>query len=265
MLQKLRVHREKVIMNAKKAAFRAVVSSDWNECLAPCGPFDPLLFLYPDLGSILTDIFRMYTSNRISLGQAADQIRNTVPLPLTEEQMDAYLDSSFSTYRGVGRLIEGCLRRDILFMINTTGMTGYFQRLLAKGYLPRIPVLASNPLVSYPPKETDPDLVCEILEIDDKARRTEEVMKMFSIPPGKVILIGDSGGDGAHFEWGRSMGAFLIGSMTKPSLDAYCKRRKIPIDLRFGRSYQEGEPRDTEGEKEVDFTSLLPVVEEILG
>lgn len=253
-----------MVMIPKKTGFRAIVSSDWNECLAPCGPFDPLLFLYPDLESSLTEIFRMYTSNRISLGEAIRRIKHGVPLPVTEDQMDTYLASSFSTYRGVAGLIEGCLRRDILFMINTTGMTGYFQRIFTKGLLPRVPVLAANPLVSYPARDTDPDLLYDIMEIHDKARRTEEVMNAYLIAADKVILIGDSGVDGPHFEWGRSIGAFLIGSMTKPSLDAYCKEREIAINLRFGCSYQGGEERDIEGEKESDFAALLPVIDEIV-
>lgn len=31
------------------ARYRAMISSDWNECLAPCGPFDAIAFTYPDL------------------------------------------------------------------------------------------------------------------------------------------------------------------------------------------------------------------------
>ncbi len=29
--------------------YKAMVSSDWNECLAPCGPFDFISFAYPRL------------------------------------------------------------------------------------------------------------------------------------------------------------------------------------------------------------------------
>lgn len=249
-------------MTAKRNGFRAIVSSDWNECLAPCGPFDPLFFLYPELESPLNEIFRMYTSNRISLGEAVGRIRDRVVFPVTEGQMDRYLDSRFSTYRGVARLIKECLRRDILFMINTTGMTGYFQRIFSKGLLPRVPVVAANPLISYPARDTDPDLLYDIFEIHDKARRTEDAMRVFAIPPEKVILIGDSGGDGPHFEWGRSIGAFLIGSMTKPSLDAYCTAKRIPINLHFGR--RGGDP-ELEGEKETDFAALLAVIKDVIG
>jgi hypothetical protein len=31
---------------------KAIVASDWNECLAPCGPFDPIPFAYPRLASV---------------------------------------------------------------------------------------------------------------------------------------------------------------------------------------------------------------------
>lgn len=29
---------------------RAMISSDWNQCLAPCGHFDAVAFTRPDLG-----------------------------------------------------------------------------------------------------------------------------------------------------------------------------------------------------------------------
>ena len=34
------------------------------------------------------------------------------------------------------------------------------------------------------------------------------------IPAERVIVMGDSGGDGPHFEWASQTGAFTIGSMT---------------------------------------------------
>ena len=214
--------------------YSGIVSSDWNECLAPCGPFDPLLYLYPRLEPTLTSIFRSYTSNRISLGEATRRIRDLGPLTVTAVQMDDYLQHSFSTYKGVPTLIEECMRRDVLFMINTTGMTGYFQRIFLGGLLPRIHALAANPLVSYPAEETDPPLLYEIFEISDKPLHTRDLMERYDIPGERVILIGDSSGDGPHFAWGRSVGATLISSMAKPSLDAYCSREGITPDLRFG-------------------------------
>jgi hypothetical protein len=223
-----------------------------------------MLFHYPEFETRLTDVFRGYTSNRISLPEAGRRIKDMIPSPVTEDQMDAYLEDAFSTYRGVSRLMQECLRRDILFMIDTTATRGYFQRIFAKGLLPRLPVLASSPLLSYPAKETDPDLLYDIMEIQDKPVRTEEAMRANAIPADKVILIGDSGGDGPHFEWGRSIGAFLIGSMTKPSLEAYCSERCITIDLRFGRAYRPGENRDIHSEMETDFCELIPVIEGIL-
>ena len=102
--------------------YKAMVSSDWNECLAPCGPFDCISFAYPRLEAELADVFRQYTGNFISLGEAAGQIRELLPDPITPDQMDAYLDESFTTYTGVPQLIEWCSSNNILFMINTTGM-----------------------------------------------------------------------------------------------------------------------------------------------
>ena len=29
--------------------YKAIISSDWNECLAPTGPFDPIAFVYPEI------------------------------------------------------------------------------------------------------------------------------------------------------------------------------------------------------------------------
>ena len=93
--------------------YNAIVSSDWNECLAPCGPFDCISFNYPQFTSELETIFRQYTGNHISLGDAARQIQTLLPAAITIEQMDAYLDHSFLTYRGVPELIEWCLSQGI--------------------------------------------------------------------------------------------------------------------------------------------------------
>ncbi len=43
-------------MNARP--YRAILSSDWNECLAPCGPFDLIAFNYPEHQEALTAVFR---------------------------------------------------------------------------------------------------------------------------------------------------------------------------------------------------------------
>jgi len=32
--------------------YKALVSSDWNECLAPCGPLDPISLVY-DASSVM--------------------------------------------------------------------------------------------------------------------------------------------------------------------------------------------------------------------
>jgi hypothetical protein len=245
--------------------FRAIISSDWNGCLAPCGPFDVISFNYPHLTLDLETVFQEYTGNRIPLGEAARRIRKLVPGPISIEQMDAYLVRSFMTYRGVPDLIEWCLSHNILFMINTTGMIGYFQRVLAKGLLPPLPVLSAHPMVRYPYRETDPRFVVDLLEIQDKSKNTERVVRKLGIPAKNVILAGDSGGDGPHFKWGASHGAFLIGSMTKPSLKIYCQKNGIGIDLLFGVSYGQGERMNPEKEMLTDFLELTPVIEEILA
>jgi 2-hydroxy-3-keto-5-methylthiopentenyl-1-phosphate phosphatase len=245
--------------------YKAVVSSDWSECLSPNGPFDPLSFNYPELSEKLSTIFRQYTGNEISLSQAAGRIKGLLPRSLTEDQMDAYLDRSFSTYLGVPDLIEWCLNRDILFIINTTNTQAYFQRAFKKGLLPEVPVVAANPMIKFPRVPDDRRYVHEILEIEDKPRVTQALISSLNLPPQKVIVMGDSGGDGPHFQWAAASGAYLIGSMIKPSLAAYCRAQGININLLFGVSYAPGERRNIEKEMKVDFMELADVIDTALA
>ena len=241
-----------------------MISSDWNECLAPCGPFDAIAFSCPDLAPELTAVFRRYTGNEIPLSKAAETIASLMPRPLTVAQMDAYLESAFDTYTGVSALIRWADANDVLFMINTTGMIGYFQRALASGKLPPVPALAAHPLIGFPASSSDPAAVFELLEIEDKARHTEAVARRFSIPFSRVAIMGDSGGDGPHFAWAAKNGAATVGCMTKASLNGYCRRRGIHITLRFGPSCEPGEDRNEAAEKTVDFTGLIPFLEKKL-
>ena len=245
--------------------YRAMVSSDWSECLSPSGPFDFIVYNFPQLESQLSGIFRQYTGNRITLGEAAGKIKRMLPEPVTPEQMDAYLQAAFNPYTGVSDLIEWCLSRDILFMINTTGMIGYFQRVFSQRRLPRVPVLSAHPLVRYPEQLSDPRLVYELFETQDKGKNTAKAAQAMGIPAKKVILLGDSGGDGPHFEWGDRSGAFLIGSMTKPSLDDYCRHKQIALHHRFGLDYSGGERKDIRKEMQIYFMDLTTVIEEIVS
>ena len=77
--------------------------------------------------------------------------------------------------------------------------------------------------------------------------------------------MGDSGGDGPHFEWAHRAGAIAVGSMTKASLDGWCRERGIPIRVRFGRVYGPGEARSLSEEMAVDFRGLIPIIAEILA
>ena len=81
----------------------------------------------------------------------------------------------------------------------------------------------------------------QLFETRDKGKNTGAAIRSLKIPAQKVILLGDSGGDGPHFEWGSQAGAFLVGSMTKPSLDRFCREKDILINLRFGLDYSTGE------------------------
>jgi 2-hydroxy-3-keto-5-methylthiopentenyl-1-phosphate phosphatase len=252
-------------MFEKNKAYKAVVSSDWNECLAPCGPFDVISFNYPQLVTSLERIFKQYTGNIITLGDAARQIQKLLPAPITEKQIDHYLDESFAIYRGVPELIEWCLNRNILFMINTTGMIGYFQRIFANNLLPEVPVLSAHPMVRCPKGDTDPPHIYDLLETMDKGKNTESVVRSLNIPSNKIIIMGDSGGDGPHFKWGAANYAFLIANMTKPSLQRYCEQNNISIDVQFGPSYKDGENKDLRKEMQANFMDLAPKIEDFIN
>jgi 2-hydroxy-3-keto-5-methylthiopentenyl-1-phosphate phosphatase len=249
---------------ARRTPYRAIVSSDWNECLAPCGPFDFIFFTYPHLEPEISGIFKRYTENEIALSDAARRISSLLPAPITEDRMDAYLDERFATYRGVPELIEWCGREDILFMINTTGMQGYFQRVFRKGLLPSVPVVSAHPMIRFPEEGESSIQFRDLLEIQDKPVNTLAVMREYGIPADKVVLVGDSGGDGPHFAWGAGAGAFLIGSMTKWSLDQYCGTRRIGIGLYFGPRYLKGEIRKEDRERDIDFMGLTAWIKAIL-
>jgi len=76
--------------------------------------------------------------------------------------------------------------------------------------------------------------------------------------------MGDSGGDGPHFEWGAKVNAFLIGSMTKPSLENYCLTRKIKINFKFGISRAQSQNKDLKKEMQVNFMDLSSCIQEVL-
>jgi len=246
------------------AKYRALISSDWNECLAPCGPFDFISFTYPSLDPSIKKTFKAYTSNHIPLSEAIRRIAALLPQTITEDQMDAYLDDCFLTYRGVTELIQWCSKKNILFMINTTGMQGYFQRVFKKGLLPEVPVASAHPMIKFEEKGRTFCRYQDLFETRDKPLNTQKIMGKYDIGAVKTIVIGDSGGDGPHFEWGAQAGAFLIASMAKSSLDQYCSRRGIEINLYVGPRYSKGAKRSVESEMGVNFMDLMPAIEKIL-
>ena len=248
----------------KERSFKAIISSDWNQCLSPCGPFDPIVYNYPDLTLDLTTIFKEYTGNKISLGTANKRIKKLLPGLISIQQMDAYLDESFITCKGVPGLIDWCTKNKILFMINTTGLMGYFQRIFAKHLLPKVPVISANSIIRYPSIETDPPQMYDLNKIQDKGKNIAYALKAFGISEKKVVIVGDSGGDGPYFEWGKKHKAYIIGSMAKQSLMNYCNKKKIEINLLFGPTYTNGEERSEENEMLIDFMELSIVFEKIL-
>ena len=242
-----------------------MVSSDWNQCLAPCGPFDAIAFRYPELESELADIFQQYTANRMTLTTATQHIRARIPAPLSATDMDAYLASRFEMYPGVTDLIAWCDRNQILFMINTTGPLGYFQRALAAGLLPEVPVLSAHPFIGFPSPGEGQPLLYELNEITDKALNSAKAAGYFGIPLPNIIVMGDSGGDGPHFEWAAGVGATTIGSMLKPSLAEYCRARAIEIQHCFGHAYAKGERVAPEKERRYNFLDLSKVIGRVLA
>ena len=245
--------------------YQAIVSSDWNECLAPCGPFDYIAFTFPELKPVLDDTFKRYTGNRITLKEAMQQVTALLPQPVTREQMDAYLDEAFRMYAGVADLMQWCYSRQILFMLNTTGAVGYFQRAFFKSLLPSLPVISAYPEPHFPKEASDPEEVYPLFEITDKARHTEKVAHKVGVPLNHIVVMGDSGGDGPHFRWGAGNGAFLIASMPKPSLQRYCKKNGIRPDYFFGHAYSAGENTDHASEMGFDFMELAAVIEDAMG
>ncbi len=245
--------------------YNGMISSDWSQCLSPNGPFDPLDYLYPDLKPDLTRIFRQYTGNEIPLGLAIDQVSAIVPDWPAADQLDRYLSSRFATYAGVPQLIQWCRRHKILFMVNTTGFAAYFQRVVANGMLPAIDVLSAQSKWRLTAQESSSMHLIELQEIEDKARNSAVIARKFSIPGHRIAVMGDSGGDGPHFEWGAAIGATLIGSMTKPSLRRYCSDRRILIHHEIGHIYQAGESISKDKESDVDFRSLIGILEPVMG
>lgn len=247
-------------MRPEDHPYRGMISSDWNQCLAPCGPFDAISFQFPHLQTDLTEVFQRYTSNTITLTTAVERIQALLPASITQVQMDAYLDARFEVYAGVKELITWCNRNHILFMINTTGMHGYFQRALAKGLLPPLRALSAHSFLRFDSGRNDPELMLNLSEITDKVTNTAIIAEKFKIPFNRVIVMGDSGGDGPHFKWGAAVGATLIASMAKPSLTAYCRQRSIAIHHFFGRTYTQGEQMDVQEEMCFDFLNLIELI-----
>ncbi len=245
--------------------YRGLISSDWSECLSPNGPFDFMSFVYPELTSELTAIFRQYTGNEIALSEAMKCCRGLLPAPISADQMDAYLDEQFVYYTGVSELIEDCLSKNILFMINTTGSMGYFQRVFCKKLLPRVSALSAHPGLTFPVSGSDPDALFDLREITDKPVNTEKAAKHFQISPRNILVMGDSGGDGPHFKWAAEQNATRIASMAKPSLKLFCVKGQIGIDRFFGLSYEDGEPRREADEMRVDFRELMPFITDRLA
>ncbi|MEJ2041084.1 MAG: hypothetical protein P8X55_19470 [Desulfosarcinaceae bacterium] len=245
--------------------YKALLSSDWNQCLAPCGPFDAFRHHYPDRAEDLDTVFRLYTGNAISLGEAAGRIRDLLPQGLTLRQMDDYLDQAFGTYPGVAELITWCRENNVLFMVNTTGLIGYFQRVLARGLLPQIPVLAAHPLIRFGPLASDPAQILVLEETPDKAVHTAAIAARYRIAPRRIFIMGDSGGDGPHFEWGARAGAHLIGSMTKPSLQTYCAGKGIEIGNFVGHTYARNEAVSPDREMAYNFLGIRNFIEPFIN
>jgi hypothetical protein len=246
---------------ARPARFHYLVASDWSECLSPNGPFDPLIHAWPDLKSDLGQIFARYTANEISLSLAVEELQARLPGELPSRGMDAFLEERFAAYANLSELIHWCLDRGIAFMINSTGSMGYFQRALALGLLPRIPLLSAHPFLRYAPEDSDPENIFELHETEDKPKNTRTAQELLDVPAHRTAVVGDSGGDGPHFAWAMKTGALRIGINTKASLETYCAERGIEINARVGPSYQPGEPRDRDAEARTDLIRVRDILQ----
>lgn len=245
--------------------YHAIVSSDWNDCLAPCGPFDYIAFTFPQLKPALDDIFKHYTGNHITLEGAMKKVAALLPEPVSVEQMDAYLDQAFTMYTGAADLMKWCRSQKILFMINTTGAVGYFQRAIFKHLLSPLSVISAYPEPHFSQEASDLKKVYPLFGTTDKAKHTEKVAQKMGIPLNRTIIMGDSGGDGPHFKWGAKNGAFLIAGMAKPSLQRYCNGEDIQPDYFFGHTYSKDEAIDRALEMGSDFMDLAVVIEDVIS
>jgi hypothetical protein len=120
-------------------------------------------------------------------------------------------------------------------------------------------------MLRYPSLKSDPPAIYELLEIQDKGKNSAAAARSQGIAADKIIIIGDSGGDGPHFEWGTQTGAFLIGSMIKPSLDSYCRKNRIAINLRVGLDFNNGTKKDPQNELQVNFMDLARMIAETVN
>jgi len=242
-----------------------MVSSDWNECLAPCGPFDFINFINPEYSEKLSSLFSKYTGNKMTLVDVVKEIDVLLKKPVNRKQLDSYLDKHFRTCKEVPEFIQWCRENDVLFMINTTGMIGYFQRVFANNLLPQIPALSASPFIKFTPGPKDPPMILELFEIEDKPKNTENILNQFDIPGEKLIIIGDSGGDGPHFKWGAESNAFLVSSMIKPSLRSYCSEHGIHVDKNIGPAQISSETAAHDIENDFNFMEIAPAIEHFLN
>jgi hypothetical protein len=116
----------------------------------------------------------------------------------------------------------------------------------------------------FPSGADDPPTILDLFETHDKGKNTAAVAFRLGIPAERVIVMGDSGGDGPHFEWAHQAGAFTIGSMTKPSLAAFCEKKGIGIDRHFGLIYSKDEARSVDQEMTIDFRGLIELIADVL-
>ncbi len=242
-----------------------MVTTDWSECLAPCGPFDMITYHYPHLLDRVEDIFRGYTGNDMTLAEAVVKIDELLPAPMGKGQMDAYLESDFEVYADVMAFRAWCRDNDILFMINSTGAMGYFQRVFAKGLLTPPEVLAAHPMVRFEAESSDPQIILPIREIDDKPLHSAAMAKRFGIPHQRIVVIGDSGGDGSHFQWGARIGATLIASLAKSSLLDYCRNRNIEIHHHWNPGHSRDDGRENRPSGRFDLDQLIRVIQQIMA
>ena len=120
-------------------------------------------------------------------------------------------------------------------------------------------------MIRYTAGSHDPEIILPIQEISDKPIHTAVIARRFQIPDEHIVVIGDSGGDGPHFNWGARIGATLIASLAKDSLLSYCRERRIDIHHHWNPGAFAGAEEASVQSKPLSLDQLFKVIMQVMG